>query len=775
MSSFCSAPWYWYRSQYQSVSLATVLVSLAWLLKVAPTALAQTPDSLPSSPSSPPSESSTPALSPEQAAATSDRQQPQTYGAHASTERIAPAAFLRYGTGSRVNAPLEELPSTISTVDDTTMRERGATNLEQALNLVPGVTPVWTYGGFLYLSMRGFQAISLIDGLRDSRPMIAGSAPQGALFDLDRIEVLRGPSSVLYGYGAVGGVVNLIRKQPSRTQQHTFDVGLGTLEQTVLHAGSQGPLGEQLAYRVDVGRVTRTDVRGATTERNQVTSSVLYTPVRAHSIGVRLSYEFDHYNTDVGIPTTPSASQPGKLVLPPGARYDARYNTKNDFLDYRRLELEANYRWDITRKTYLQARANVVDDYYDYLAAESLTYVPAQGTTPAMVDRGYLHFQRGWTPIVGQVELHSEAKTGPIQHQWVLGYEFNDFLGKSNRGNTGTAVPGSVEFVYPEDAAASTHALQRTSQDHYRHLVHSIYGFDHIHLLPNLIASGGLRFDSVHSRVQREFFDASTGREIADPASGQYRRPLYESPSALTGQAGLVYTPWTPLTVYAGYSSAFKPNFVSTSQTETNNYDPERSQQIEGGVRVRASGHGHTLDIDAAVYLIDKRDVLIQLGTDRYSQAGKVSSRGADLAVRYTAPKYLGLDATYALIHARYDEFVTPDPTTGDPISLAGKRTAFTPRHSGQLWLRLAPSERVTLAIGGRWVGRQYADQYNQLALPQYALLDMSASIRGERVSFVVSARNVLDKRDYFVSAINDSQITPGPGREVLGTLRLTL
>jgi len=759
------------------VPLAAALVSLAWLLAAARTALAQSPDSL-QSPNSPSSESSTSTLSPEQAAATSDTsqgQRPHTYAARASTERIAPAAFLLHGTGSRVNAPLEELPSSISTVDDTTLRERGATNLEQALNLVPGVTPVWTYGGFLYLSLRGFQAVSLIDGLRDSRSMIAGSAPQGALFDLDRIEVLRGPSSVLYGYGAVGGVVNLVRKQPSRTQQHTFDVGLGTIDQTLLHAGSQGPLGDRLAYRVDVGRVTRTDVRGATTERNQVTSSVLYTPARAHSFGVRLSYEFDHYSTDVGIPTMPSPTQPDKLVLPPGTRYDARYNTKNDFLDYRRLELEANYRWDITHKTYLQARANVVDDYYDYLAAESLTYVPAQAMTPAIVDRDYLHFQRGWTPIVGQVELHSEVKTGPIRHQWVLGYEFNDFLGKTHRGNTGNAVPGSVEFVYPEDAAAPTHALQRTSQDHYRHLVHSIYGFDHIHLLPNLIATGGLRFDSVHSRVQRQFFDPSTGQQIADPASGQYRRPLYESPSALTGQAGLVYTPWTPLTVYAGYSSAFKPNFVSTSQTATNNYDPERSQQIEGGVRVRASSHGHTLDMDAAVYLIDKRDVLIQQGPDRYSQAGKVSSRGADLSVRYTAPKYVGLDATYALIHARFDEFVTPDPTTGDPVSLAGKRTTFTPRHSGQLWLRLSPSDRATLAIGGRWVSRQYADQYNQLALPQYALLDMSASIHGERVSFVVSARNVLDKRDYFVSAINDSQVTPGPGREVLGTLRLTL
>lgn len=701
------------------------------------------------------------------------------YGARARSQRPAAAQLDRNGTASRVNAPLEELPSSVTVLDAAAMRERGALSLDQALTAVPGMTPVWQYGGFLSLSMRGFQAITLMDGHRDTRAILAESAPQGALFDLDRIEVLRGPASVLYGYGAVGGVVNLIRRHASRTPEYTLDLGLGLPDQQVIHGAAQGPLGSMFAYRVDVGRATATDYRGASTERNQVTTNIAFTPTRDHAFGLRLSYNRDHYNTDVGIPTVEDPNKPGTWGLPVGARLDARYNTKNDFLAYQRLELGVDYRWDISRVTYLQARGNLVHDYYDYLAAESLTYVPGMDMQRASVDREYLHFARGWTPAVGQLELHSELDTGPIQHRLVLGYELSGLYGLSDRGNTGDAVPGSVDFRDPEDAAAPSHALQRTSQDHYRHITNSLYAFDHVHLLENLIVTGGLRFDTVGSRVQRTFLDLESGADAPDPRTGSTRRPLRKTSSALTGQVGVVYTPVEPLTLYVGYASAFKPNFVYPSDTSANAFDPERSQQVEGGVRVRSEISGHTLSFDGAGYYIAKRNVVQSRGSDDYEQAGKVESKGLDLALRYAAPAFVGVDVSYALTSAEFKEFVSPDPVTGENRNLARKQPGFVPRHTGQLWLRLAFNTHVGLGVGGRWVADQYADNENRLPMPNYALLDMSAWLRAGRVSFVLSARNVLDKRNYFTSSINsyavNPQVTPGPNREILGTLRITL
>ncbi|MET0387433.1 MAG: TonB-dependent receptor [Polyangiales bacterium] len=706
-----------------------------------------------------------------------------SYGAHGKTHRVGPGQLTAYGTGSRINAPLEELPASITLVDHQALRERGATDLEQALNLVPGVQPIWTYGGFLDLTLRGFKAITLVDGHRDTRTMVAGSAPQGALFDLDRLEVLRGPSSVLYGYGAVGGVINLIRRQPSRTPEAVLDLGLGLPNQQVIHAGAQGPLGQYFAYRVDLGRVNRTDFRGASTQRNQATASVLFAPVHDHTFSVRLSYNFDHYSTDVGIPTVEDPDNPGQWVLPRGARSAARYNTKNDYLDYQRLELGAEYRWDISHVTYLQARGNILHDYYDYLAAESLTYVPGTTldmvTAPATVEREYLHFARGWTPVVGQLELHTEAMTGPIKHQVVAGYELNAFYGKSDRGDNGAAEPGPVDFTWPQDAAVATHTLQRTAQDHYRHITHSVYAFDHIHLLSNLILTGGLRYDAVRSRVRRIFFDRETGEGIPDPMSGQVRRPVRASPSALTGSVGLVYDPIEPLSAYVGYANAFKPIFVSAGALDGTTWSPERSQQLEGGIRVRGRVGGHVLDLDAAGYYIEKRHMLISRGSDAFEQAGKATSRGLDVSVHYQAPQVLGVDVSYALTHARFEEYNADDPVSGETVSLEGKRPGFVPRHMGQLWLRFSITDHIGFGVGGRLVADQFADQANRVKLPSYGLLDMSVWIRSERVSFNLSGRNVLDEHDYFTSAINSSslnpQVTPGPGREILGTLRLTL
>lgn len=97
-----------------------------------------------------------------------------------------PGEFARHGTGSKVNAPLEQIPATVSVVDSETIRERGVTDLQDALSLLPGLTPMWTYGGFQATQARGFQALMLFDGRRDSRSILSGSSPFTGLFDLDR-------------------------------------------------------------------------------------------------------------------------------------------------------------------------------------------------------------------------------------------------------------------------------------------------------------------------------------------------------------------------------------------------------------------------------------------------------------------------------------------------------------------------------------------------------------------------------------------------------------
>jgi iron complex outermembrane receptor protein len=696
------------------------------------------------------------------------------YGARAKVER---AGAPRFGTGSKQGVPLEELPASVTSIAAETLRVRGINNLDEALTLTSGITPTWQYGGFLHIALRGMQALTLFDGYRDSRAIFADSAPQQGVFDLDRIEVLRGPSSVLYGYGAVGGVVNLVRKQPSRRNAYEIDFGLGLPDQQLLHAGAQGPIGEHLSYRIDLGHTQRTDYRGASTERNQVSAVLRYTPMIQHTFDLRLSYALDHYNTDVGIPTIEDPRRRGRWILPPNARRENRYGTSNDHLDYKRFDVSLDYRFDFAERSYLRAHAGVARDDYEYLAAESLTYVAAMEMMPARVEREYLPFARAWQPVVGQLELHTDQDTGPVQHRLVFGYELDHFSGDTRNADTGDVVPGAVDFVYPIDRAPLV-AFQTTSFNHYRHVTHSLYGFDHVKLIESLIVTGGVRFDSVRSRVAKDYVDRFSGDEV-DDAMGNRRPVLHTHREAFTGQAGIVWSPVQPIAAYAGYSSSFKPMFVNPGDLEANQWEPERGQQVEAGLRGRVDTGGHRLDIDLAVYWIEKRNVLISRGMDDYTQAGKLRSQGLDVAVAYHAPRWLDLSAAYSLDDATYRRFVEPDPVTGDNRSLRGKLLDFTPRHSASAWIGVRLSEQIGIGFGGRFMAKQFADPENRVPMPDYALLDASAWWKTEHASVTLSARNLLDEREYYSSAINqwaaNPQVTPGPGRELLCTLRLQL
>jgi iron complex outermembrane receptor protein len=396
---------------------------------------------------------------------------------------------------------------------------------------------------------------------------------------------------------------------------------------------------------------------------------------------------------------------------------------------------------------------------------------------PSHVDRNYLAFGRGWTPVTGRLELHSEANTGPLKHRFLAGYELNWFGGKSDRGNQGGLTPPAIDFAHPIDNSEPI-PFVRTSQDHYRHVTHSVYAFDHVHVLDNLIATGGLRADFLRSRVQREFLDRETQAVTANPMTGVRPPVVKDHAEALTGQIGAVFTPIEPITTYVSYATSFMPALVYPSNQGPNDFAPERGEQVEGGVRLRISPQQHVLQVDAALYYILKRNVVIPRGQDEYSQAGKVQSHGFDISLRYSAPRFIELDASYSYTRASYRTFVDVDPVTGENQSLKGKQVGFSPRHSANAWLRVLFTKQVGIGLGVRAMADQYADAENRVAMPDFALLDASAFVRARYATFILSANNVLDTHRYYTSVINtfnvNPQVTPGLGREVLGTVRLT-
>lgn len=184
---------------------------------------------------------------------------------------VTVAVERRPSTGSKLREERRDVPATVDGMDAQTLRERGSVDLPSALANVPGMNAVLTYGGFNGIQIRGFSDYVLLrDRVRDDCSTVASSAPWTNLADVERIEVLKGLASVLYGFGGIGGVVNLMRKQPTETFTYEAFRDHG---RPGIHAarqpGDRRSVGDTaVLYRLDVGLTHDTDFRRADRPHN---------------------------------------------------------------------------------------------------------------------------------------------------------------------------------------------------------------------------------------------------------------------------------------------------------------------------------------------------------------------------------------------------------------------------------------------------------------------------------------------------------------------------
>lgn len=692
----------------------------------------------------------------------------QTFGATATVRRPpGPGETPEAGTGSRANIPESELPATVHTVESETMRERGLTDVSTSLQVVPSLTATRRYGGFLQLRSRGFSAVVLNDGRRDNRSTFVNSHPQGGIWDIDRIEVLKGPSTVLHGYGAVGGVVNVIRKHPSSDPEYTLDLGYGTPGTWFGHFGATGPVADDLNYRVDVGHTVDDDFRGNTSQRTQGTISLDYQPHPDHRLFLRALYYHNDIDPDTGIPTVEDDN--GDRHLPPHTIRSNRYNTRHDFLHYHRFDLELGYEWQIHEHLKLRERFSYTRDLYEYLANEGFAYNDSVG--PPQVDKTFsLYFYHHWYPINNQLELHADAKTGTVKHDMLAGYDITSLPNaRSDRAsNVGDFALPSVDFRHPVEQAPPI-PIKRDGAYKASMISHSAFVQDHMTFPYRIHLLVGGRADVFSFETRKDRFDPATGNRVAKGRE-EDRRDV-----GFTYRAGLVQRPTGWLSLYGQWSTAFKPNAslglssqITDEQGNAIGFDevePARGEQFEGGARVLWQ---ERVELDLAGYWIRKDNVSIPAEMNRTETAGEVQSRGleVDLTARYDP---VSVRASYGLTDAQFEVFRNRD---GEDLS--GNRPAFAPEHTASLWVTYRPTEWLGLALGGRALGEQFADEENHMRLDPYVLADASAWIEVDPVRFTLTVRNMFDNDDYFVDSVL-SNLTPGPPREALAQLRVQL
>jgi TonB-dependent siderophore receptor len=655
--------------------------------------------------------------------------------------------------GSKLREPLRDVPSTVNTVTGKTLRERAITDLVEALRNVAGVNPILQYGGFSYLTVRGFKDFVLVvDGVRDDRFYFVESAPTSNLSDIERIDVVKGPASALYGYGGIGGVISLTRKAPTPELHYDAGVTLGGMPRGSgivrrSAAGVGGPIAlTGLSYRLDMGVSDDVDFRGARAESAKFSGALEWRPSPTHRILVRGSFSRDRFNTDAGIPTDAQGKVPSGIAL------NRRFNTAQDYLASRSFDVSGAYTLQATRLLELNARINYTYNPYSYASAETLGLGPNDTVT-----RSWFFLQREWKPLYSALEVSATGKV-LVEHRMLAGYELGLLWAQNPQADLSNSDLLPVSYAKAPDPQGG-YAISRTSRTDWNQTTHSVYVHDSMTLLPPLKLAVGTRLDYWSLTQTKRTIDPNTQSVLE--TTGKVERHS----TTPTWRAGLVYQPAVWGTVYGSFATAFRP--AREVPADGRQLAPERGRQFELGVRGELLRK--RLHVNIAVYEISKFDVVVGRGAGVYDQAGKLASRGLEVDAVLSPVEGLTARAGYAFTRARYDNYQSPD---GNDYS--GKTTVNVPDHSFTLWATYRMKNGLGYGLGGRAIGESYADPGNRVRMAPYAVLDAAVYYRFEAVELALNANNLLGAERYFVSSINDTQLTPGQPRTYLGSLRIS-
>jgi iron complex outermembrane receptor protein len=644
---------------------------------------------------------------------------------------------------SKLNVPVKELPATINIVTSETIAEQGTNDLVSALKNVNSIYPYVGYGVYESYVFRGFtESVQLVDGVRTE-----GNRINTQTANVERIEVLKGPGSVLSGNEAFGGTVNLVRKKPSAERLYDLTMSAGSWGSRRVSGGASGPLvGNSLLYRLDFSYAQADGWRGNEQTRVNVTPSIDWIPTMRDRVSFYLTFNRDRFATDSGIPVIN-----GEV---PNIPSDRRLNAANDFA--RSLDLNYQWRYAHTLGRGIELRDTLSYRYFDdqYLSTEGMIF-----TAPSTISRKYLYFQHHRRPWLNQMEL-AVARHALVDHRLVAGYEYQRYNNVTDRSSASDQLAPAIDLFNPIESSPDI-PTPLTRLDFFRNTYHAAYVHDQMDVTSRL---------HLHVAGRQDWYDRFNHNDPVSTAGIVTAGPsTRRETAAFTTRAGAVYQFTPAYSTYASYATSFRP--VNTVPADGRNLDPETGRQYEVGQRFETAGG--RLVFNNAVYEILKRNVAIARGGGLFDQAGEQRSRGAEVEVTGEPMPLLHVTGSYGYTRAVFPYFISGG------ADLSGKTPRFTPRHTFSLWSGYETRHGVGGNIGARYVSSVFTNNTNTTKWGGYTLVDAALSLNRGMVRYGVNLNNITNRR-YFVGSITgvdsrgvSEQLYPGRAREVLFTVAL--
>ncbi|WP_243450794.1 TonB-dependent receptor [Sandarakinorhabdus glacialis] len=655
----------------------------------------------------------------------------------------------------RTDTPLVDVPQAVNIVTVKQIQDQAANSIGEAVRYVPGVFAAQGEGNRETLVFRGNSTTGdfFVDGVRDDVQTYRD------LYNIERLEIYKGPNAMIFGRGGIGGLVNRVTKVANWNAVREFRLEGGSFNNTRAQFDLDMPLSQSAAVRV-TGVYQNSD-----NYRDDVNFNRWgFNPTASFRLGanttVTLGYEHfqDDRIADRGVPARFGGSATnvvGPLDTPRGQFFGDPVGSPT-FTNTDAGTLYIEHRFSNTLTLRNRTRYADYDKFYRNVFPGAAN---AAGTSVTILAYEHATQRRN---LINQTDLNAEFSTGPITHTLLVGAE----LGRQeteNLRNEGFFPMSSVDSVGTSSILVPITASNiRRSDLIYRPAANSGnnagvleiaagYVQDQIALSSMFQLILGIRYEYLNTRV--------TDRRSAAFVPATQQREFDVTDNLWSPRAGLIFKPAENASIYAAYSRTYLPrggDQLAGLSIANQSLDPEKYQNYEVGVKWDINPG---FNVTAAVFRLDRSNVLAlsdpNNAASRTIPIGRQRTEGVELSAQGSITDQLSVVGAYTYSDAKFR-----DTVSGTVV--AGNQLANVPKHSGSLWTRFNSGAGLSGAIGVIRQGRRFASTDNFVSMPGYTRVDAAALCDlSERLTLQVNVENVLNTH-YFLYANNNNNITPG-------------
>lgn len=649
-------------------------------------------------------------------------------------------------SATRSDADSLDVPQTVDAVPAAVLRDRGARSIKEALAYTPGVTSSTGEGIREQFVIRGFSAIAdtYVDGMRD------GGNSFRDTFNLEQVEVVKGPSGVLYGRGSAGGLINLVSKRPHSQAQTDLAASLGSYDARRLTLDVNQPLNEAVQVRINAMADEGDSYRDEVWYKKQ--GLALASTLRFNddvTLDLRAQHLADERVFDAGIPGI--NGKPADVSR--STYYGSANPGDNDSGTSADSTFQADLKVDLSDS--LQLRNTLSYRTLDLERNQTTINRLLLNTATPTVRLSRSNFDSQQTDLANKLELSKQVDWLGIQHELMVGAEYA--IEERDTLSRGSDLPAAYNLsVYNPVLKTVPYSAASVRRDGiYETHTAGYYIQDLMRFNEHWVMLLGLRED----QLERDF-DNRVGSDYS-------RDDDYRSP-----RAGLVYQPNDWSSYYLSASRSYQPG-SATGVIDPGNaiQPPEITTSYELGSKLRLNDGA--LELGLSLFQIIKENVPTRDPSDPNGPSlyvGEITAEGVELSALGDLGHGLSLQGGLTYLDARVTQSnntTAPAITPTQPATpLEGKRAANAPRFSATLWGVKELGNGWRVGLGVRHQGDSFASTTNAVTLPAYTVLDAGLFHERGPWAFALNARNLGDKT-YYESATNDLGILPGEPRSL--------